>query len=236
MSKVGLPEITSGYLSADKINEAFQIIENAFDNTISRAGDTPNSMEASLDMNSNRVLNLPTPASDGEPATYGLLKSLASGAVLMKLESQTAVAGQTVFNLTNPYSVGSNNLGVFVNGTRKFPIIDFVEVSPTQIEFNTGLLAGQRVVFLSNEFLGSVDVTEPTSVAWSILTGVPSFASRWPTWSEVSSKPAEFAPSPHVHDAGSITTGTLADAHRGVYVQATAPTLGTGDAGALWFW
>lgn len=44
-------------------------IEDAFDNTISRDGSTPNSMEADLDLNSNKVINLATPTSNTDAAT-----------------------------------------------------------------------------------------------------------------------------------------------------------------------
>lgn len=39
------------------LNENFQRIEDAFENTLSRDGSTPNQMEADLDMNSNDILN-----------------------------------------------------------------------------------------------------------------------------------------------------------------------------------
>lgn len=49
------------------INGNNTTIENAFDNTISRDGSSPNSMNAPLDMNSNRILNLPIATSPTEP-------------------------------------------------------------------------------------------------------------------------------------------------------------------------
>lgn len=42
--------------------------ETALENTLSRDGTSPNAMNASLDMNSNRILNLPEPLADTEPA------------------------------------------------------------------------------------------------------------------------------------------------------------------------
>lgn len=42
-------------------------IESAFTNTLSRDGSTPNQMGANLDMNSNRIINLPTPQASTEP-------------------------------------------------------------------------------------------------------------------------------------------------------------------------
>lgn len=42
-------------------------IENAVENTLSRDGTSPNFMQDNLDMNSNRILNLPAPITDVEP-------------------------------------------------------------------------------------------------------------------------------------------------------------------------
>src|SRR5258705_5951778 len=49
------------------INTNTSNIASAIENTLSRDGTTPNQMQASLDMNSNRVLNLPAPSSQQEP-------------------------------------------------------------------------------------------------------------------------------------------------------------------------
>lgn len=49
------------------INSNNTLIEEAINNTLSRDGSTPNQMEAVLDMNSNRITNLPAPISNTEP-------------------------------------------------------------------------------------------------------------------------------------------------------------------------
>ena len=58
MSKVNLPPIPGGYLSLGAMNSRFAAIEAAFDNTLSRDGSLPNSMEADLDLNGNLILNV----------------------------------------------------------------------------------------------------------------------------------------------------------------------------------
>ena len=58
MPKVSLSTITSGYGTVDALNQNFDAIEAAFDNTLSRNGDTPNQMQANLDMNGYEVLNV----------------------------------------------------------------------------------------------------------------------------------------------------------------------------------
>lgn len=67
MSKVSLEGLKTGYRSNQKLSAQLEEIQEAFDNTLSRDGTSPNEMLADLDMNSNRILNLPAPTSMEEP-------------------------------------------------------------------------------------------------------------------------------------------------------------------------
>jgi len=58
MAKVSLTDITGGYQSVAVYNANNQLIEDEFDNCLSRDGTAPNSMAANIDMNSNKVTNL----------------------------------------------------------------------------------------------------------------------------------------------------------------------------------
>jgi hypothetical protein len=60
---------------------------------------------------------------------------------------------------------------------------------------------------------GAVTDAKLVTVAWTRLTGVPAFASRWPDWSEVTGKPASFPASYHVHLLGGDLTGSTDNAH-----------------------
>lgn len=71
MPKVALNPIGSRYGSIDALNDNFDIIEQAFENTLSRDGAGPNSLEANIDANSYRIINLPTPVANDEAATKG---------------------------------------------------------------------------------------------------------------------------------------------------------------------
>lgn len=81
MSKVTLPDITSGY-NLSSINSNFQMVEDELNNKVlyrnSPAGE-PNSMSSNLDMDSNRIINLPDAISDSEPVTLGQLIAVDSG-------------------------------------------------------------------------------------------------------------------------------------------------------------
>lgn len=81
MSKVILPDITSGYnLSA--INANFQKIEDELNNKVlyrQIQDGEPNAMSENIDMNSNRIINLPDAISESEPITLRQLIAVDSG-------------------------------------------------------------------------------------------------------------------------------------------------------------
>ena len=66
MSKLTLPPLAAGFRSSNRLNENFDAIEAALENTLSRDGTTPNQMSAVLDMNSNRIINLDEPVDDND--------------------------------------------------------------------------------------------------------------------------------------------------------------------------
>lgn len=68
MAKTTLAPLASGYRSASVLNADLAAISDQLDNTLSRDGMAPNAMGALLDMNSNRIINLPTPAADTDAA------------------------------------------------------------------------------------------------------------------------------------------------------------------------
>lgn len=64
-------------------------------------------------------------------------------------ETQTATQGQTVFTLVNfDYATGTNNLAVFVNGSKQVSGVNYSETNVNTVTFNTGLNAGDIVEFL----------------------------------------------------------------------------------------
>ena len=145
-----LSDITTGHGTTTKINANFDAIEQAFDNTLSRDGSSPNAMEADLDMNSNQILNLPDATTSSEPLTYGQYIAGGASAVVngFRKETQTATAAQTVFTATSVEWVpGIDNLIVFVNGELQGPGLYTVD-SSTQITFTSGLSAADRVDFV----------------------------------------------------------------------------------------
>ena len=64
MAKLTLNAIGSRYGSIDALNDNSDLIEAAFENTLSRDGTGPNNMEADLDMDSKSILNTDTVFAD----------------------------------------------------------------------------------------------------------------------------------------------------------------------------
>lgn len=57
------------------INNNYDLIETAVENTLSRDGTSPNTMSADLDMNSNDILNLGTLSISGDSLTVATSQS-----------------------------------------------------------------------------------------------------------------------------------------------------------------
>jgi len=95
-----LTDVTSGFGTAAVINGNNAEIETAFDNTLSRDGSSPNQMEANLDMNSNRVLNLPDAVNNTEPATFKQLKDVIAAGNLSVLERLDDSDGASLIGYT----------------------------------------------------------------------------------------------------------------------------------------
>ena len=82
----------SGQVTTIPQNQAeFEKIQTAINDTLSRRGDTPNGMEADLDMNSNRIFNLPAPSALTEPLRLSDLDSFLGGNLSIDLSSVTKV-------------------------------------------------------------------------------------------------------------------------------------------------
>lgn len=81
MSKIELQDVASltneqTFITAYNLNN--QEIENKSDSFLSRDGTAPNTMAAPLDMNSNRILNLPEPSDSTEPVRLADISDLES--------------------------------------------------------------------------------------------------------------------------------------------------------------
>jgi hypothetical protein len=97
MAKINLTDIASltneqSFISTYNANNA--AIETASDTFLSRTGTAPNSMDADLDMDSHRIINLPEAVEDTEPIRRGdfldLIEGLETGANFAEEAEQSA--------------------------------------------------------------------------------------------------------------------------------------------------
>jgi hypothetical protein len=120
MSKITLStvsELQAFPSAAANINSNSDILEAAIDNTLSRDGTNPNSMNANLDMNSNRILNLPTPVSNLEPARLVDLETLTgSGTITINPLPIGGTTAQVLSKNSNAnFDAGWSTLPTFVS-------------------------------------------------------------------------------------------------------------------------
>lgn len=98
--KITLSDLTSlanETTAITTINNNSAIIVDAFNTSLFRDGTNPNEMIASLDMNSNRILNLPTPVSNLEPARLIDLETLTgSGTITVNPTPTGGTVGQVL--------------------------------------------------------------------------------------------------------------------------------------------
>jgi polygalacturonase len=144
MAKLTLNTIGSRYGSIDALNDNFDAIEQALENTFSLDGTSPNALEADLDMNSNDILNA------GEVSTEtlrinGVLVQPTTGVTAgaaFQTYSYTATAGQTTFSVT-PATPFNASIVVIVNGLQLSP--SEISVSGTNV-ITPALTLGDEVV------------------------------------------------------------------------------------------
>jgi hypothetical protein len=81
LTTTDLSNLTNEASAVAVINANNAAIEAALENTVSRDGTSPNEMTGSLDMNSNRILNLAEPQTANEPARLVDITSLLGGGI-----------------------------------------------------------------------------------------------------------------------------------------------------------
>lgn len=88
MTKITLNNVGSlidATTAASTINANFGVIRTAFDNTFSRDGTTPNQMFAPIDMNSNSIVNLPSPVATTSPLRLQDLNTFIGGGTITNI-------------------------------------------------------------------------------------------------------------------------------------------------------
>lgn len=104
MTKITLSDLANlenQTTAVSAINANNAAIETAFDNTLSRDGTSPNQMSASLDMNSHRILNLPSPTSLYEPIRLLDVETINSSGITVSPLPAGGLQGQHLIKNTD---------------------------------------------------------------------------------------------------------------------------------------
>lgn len=148
----------SGQVTTIPQNQAeFEKIQTAINDTLSRKGDTPNGMEADLDMNSNRILNHPAPVNptdlvraqdlDGLLPEGGNLLIVSNTENVVLTEAQTVVVFSDVTTTQTAYYVS----GVNVDQGRLTPTVDYNVTNSTTITLTSTFPTGTIITAVQNE-------------------------------------------------------------------------------------
>lgn len=142
MAKITLDNIASGYASTTKINNNNDAIEAELNDKVlyrNNPSGEPNQMENELDMNSNKIINLPDGISNQEPVTVqqlnALISGLGSGTITRQIERQLGSAAvSSVFTFSGiSYTIGNNSLEIFRNGQRLDLTEDYTETTTSSV-------------------------------------------------------------------------------------------------------
>lgn len=118
-----LVNLTNQTAAITTINNNNALLTTAINNTLSRDGTPPNQMTAALDMNSNRILNLPAPISNSEPLRFidGVTAGLQGPIGPQGIQGPAGTNGTNGTGLVNAISAG--NAGITIAGTSTNPTV-----------------------------------------------------------------------------------------------------------------
>lgn len=133
------------------INSNSALIEVALENTLSRDGTSPNTMGATLDMNTNRIINLPAPVANNEP--------------LRKQELLDFVGGSV--NLYYYPIGGTTNQSLIKNSNTNY---DVKWGNPPASSLSNGTTGSGTVVLSTSPTITTPTITSPTLTSTVTIT------------------------------------------------------------------
>lgn len=182
------------------INNNITATEVAIDNSLSRDGTNPNEMNAILDMNSNRIVNLPAPIFMSEPlrvADLGLTLSISIEAGGIALDPNAAISWNSG-NAAITQNDGADTL-VFTGAANGYRFD-----APLLPNTNDGAALGSGTLKWSDLYLASGAV-----ISWNNGAITLTDTSGALTLSGASSVKIGTNITPVVNDGGALGTGTL---------------------------
>jgi hypothetical protein len=163
MSKLVLQDVTSGFSAQERINANSAALEEALEKTLSRDGTAPNAMEAALDMDSNRVINLGAPAAGSDAARWVDV----TDAVELTGAAVPALTGNTGKSLTTDgTSLAWDNLPPYIERTAEE---SSASVTPTDFSYEPWKGIDARRFGLSVDGDTADEETNSAAIANAIL-------------------------------------------------------------------
>lgn len=165
MAKITLTDVANlqnETTAVNAINNNNAVLEAASDNTLSRDGTSPNNMEANLDMDSNRIINLPAAVSSDEPvrkAEFDLISNGYTGNnVLLGTNNEITVSsggGTTTFSLPNALTfTGKTITGGTYSGAGQY---NKVTITPPATTATITLANNSTLTTLGNTILSGTN-------------------------------------------------------------------------------
>jgi len=152
------------------INSNSALIEVALENTLSRDGTSPNTMGATLDMNTNRIINLPAPVANNEPLRKQELLDFVGGSVNLYYYPIGGTTNQSLIKNSNTdYDVkwGNPPASSLSNGTTGSGTV-VLSTSPT---ITTPIINTSLTVFGAGSGVVKVDSASADSTMFLLSKG-----------------------------------------------------------------
>lgn len=205
--------------AVNTINANNAVIETAFDNTLSRDGTPPNKMSADLDMNSNRILNLPFPGSPHEP---------------VRLEDFDLAGIIKGMNPANIPAFPSNNVKTY--GASGSGVVTTASIVGNTLTFSSppDFLNGQGILVYGAGAASTVGVPSITYLNALGATGSTTYSYRVATIDNTGAMSAAGLPSSI--STGYVTLGTYMPDSQGIARNELRWTLGSGPVLATVVW
>lgn len=205
MAKITLNEITVvDNSAAQTINTNNSAISTAIENTLSRDGASPNQMSSDLDMNSNRIINLPFPNTGGEPVTqaYGEANYSSAAVQLLVEEAQAASA-----DAANSASSATNSSLTAASAASSATASQTAANTSAQ---QASISADNAAASASSASTSKTSAASSASAASTSATNAASSASSASTSASAASTSASNASTSETNAASSATTATSA--------------------------
>lgn len=171
-------------------------IETAMENTLSRDGTTPNTMSASLDMNSNRIINLPEPVDDNDAARFVDIGNAATYAE-EAADSATAAAASATSASSSATSASTSASSASTSASAASTSATAAAASATTSATNATVVVGNEYGFDTSTTmadpgtgdvrLNNATVASVTAIAISALTnatGNPNIRTYIASWDD----------------------------------------------------